>query len=416
MKKYIVIGAGISGLSVANMLQERGEEVVVYERDSRPGGMIKCDIAKGCLFHRTGGHVFNTKRKDVSDWFWSIFNKEKDFKKINRNSVVAFEEQNIIPYPIENHIYCFDLDVQKSIITDLLQLSRGHTTPITFEDFLKFRFGETLYKYYFQPYNYKIWKKDLSKIPISWLEGKLPMPTVEEIIYNNINHIEERKFVHSTFYYPNKGGSQFIAERLSKNLSIKYNSPVSNIEKKNKKLYVNGEECDKVIFSGNIKMLPEILHLNCFTKEIDSLEAHGTTSVFCEIDKNPYSWVYLPNRKHDSHRIICTGNFSENNNNNNMMTATVEFTDYLSKEIIEDNLKKILLHPKYITHNYEKYTYPIQNAQTRELITAIKAKLSKSEIYLVGRFAEWEYFNMDMAIGSAMDLVKELYLYNSILI
>ena len=63
MKKYIVIGAGISGLSVANMLQERGEEVVVYERDSRPGGMIKCDIAKGCLFHRTGGHVFNTKEK-----------------------------------------------------------------------------------------------------------------------------------------------------------------------------------------------------------------------------------------------------------------------------------------------------------------------------------------------------------------
>ena len=408
MKKYIVIGAGISGLAVANLLQERGEEVVVFERESRPGGMIKCDIVNGCLFHRTGGHVFNTKRKDVYDWFWSFFDKEKDFKMIDRNSVVAFDEKTIIPYPIENHIYCFDSDVQKSILTDLLKISRGHHIPNNFEDFLKYRFGETLYKYYFQPYNYKIWKKDLTKVPLSWLEGKLPMPTVEEILFNNINHIEERTFVHSSFYYPQKGGSQFIADRLSNNLIIKYDSPVRSIEKKNNKLYVNGEECDRVIYSGNIKLLPEILHMNYFTKEIESLEAHGTTSVFCEIDNNPFSWVYLPNRNHDSHRIICTGNFSENNNDNNMMTATVEFTDYLSIDKIEYNLNKILLNPRYITHNYEKYTYPIQDRNTRDLITAIKTKLSEFGIYLVGRFAEWEYFNMDVAIGAAMDLVKKL--------
>ena len=53
MGKYIVIGAGMSGLATANLLKEGGDEVVIYERNSRPGGMIKCDIVDGCLFHRT---------------------------------------------------------------------------------------------------------------------------------------------------------------------------------------------------------------------------------------------------------------------------------------------------------------------------------------------------------------------------
>ena len=62
--KYAIIGGGISGLSIANLL-EKDHEVTIFESDSRPGGMIKCDIINGSLFHRTGGHVFNTKRQDV---------------------------------------------------------------------------------------------------------------------------------------------------------------------------------------------------------------------------------------------------------------------------------------------------------------------------------------------------------------
>lgn len=41
--KYAVIGGGISGLSIANLLKDNNE-VVVFESESRPGGMIKCDV------------------------------------------------------------------------------------------------------------------------------------------------------------------------------------------------------------------------------------------------------------------------------------------------------------------------------------------------------------------------------------
>lgn len=409
MKKYIVIGAGMAGLATARLLQERGNEVVVYERDGRPGGMIKCDIVDGCLFHRTGGHVFNTRRRDVMDWFWKHFDKEKAFIETLRNSAVIFDGGLTVPYPVENHVYCFDAGIQQSFIRDLLTIANGPDQPANFEEFLRGRFGKTLYDLYFQPYNYKIWRRDLSTVPLSWLEGKLPMPSVEEMIYNNMNHVEERRFVHSSFFYPVKGGSQFLADRLSEKLSIKYDTPVDRIERTGDKLAVNGEACDRVVFCGNVKMLPRMWQMDSFVKDIEALEAHGTTAVFCRIDPNPYSWVYLPDRAHEAHRIICTGNFSAGNNADGRMTATVEFTDFISKEAILDNLSRVPFHPKYLTHHYEEYTYPIQDRGTRNMIAALKARLAEDGIYLVGRFAEWEYCNMDIAIGAALDLVKVLH-------
>ena len=90
------------------------------------------------------------------------------------------------------------------------------------------------------------------------------------------------------------------------------------------------------------------------------------------------------------------------------MTATVEFTDAIAKDAIIDQLAHVSFHPRYLTHNYEEYTYPIQDKHTRELMAALKAQLSIEGIYLVGRFAEWDYCNMDVAIGSAMDLVNAI--------
>lgn len=411
--KYIVIGAGISGLAIANMLQESGNEVTVFEKDTRPGGMIKCDRVEGSLFHRTGGHVFNTKYQEVLDWFWKHFNKNNDFTKTYRNSSIVMEDRKLVPYPIENHVYYYDEQIQKSFIKDLLDITKsGEQHPNNFEDFLKCRFGETLYKIYFQPYNYKIWRRDLTGVPLSWLEGKLPMPTVEDMIFNNINHIEEHTFVHSSFFYAKNGGSQFIADTLSKDLNVIYNIPVNKIEKFGNKWKVNDKSADRIIFTGNIKQLPEIIssqiNIEPFINGINSLEAHGTTTVFCEIEKNPYSWLYMPSKEYRSHRIICTGNFSETNNANDKMTASIEFTDYITKESILIDLEKIPYSPKYLTHHYEKYTYPIQNMSTRKMIKQLKQLLETKNIYILGRFAEWEYYNMDTSIKAAMDLKFKL--------
>lgn len=87
--RIAIIGAGISGLSVGQLLRER-HEVTLFESENRPGGMIKCDRVNGHLFHRTGGHVFNTRRQEVID-FWSFFSRDNEFIKADRKSGVSMD-------------------------------------------------------------------------------------------------------------------------------------------------------------------------------------------------------------------------------------------------------------------------------------------------------------------------------------
>lgn len=414
LQKIAIIGGGISGLTMANLL--KGYNVTIFEKEEVAGGLIRCKRIEGSLYHICGGHVFNSKRQDVLDWFWNHFNRDKEFSKADRNSVVYIDNETIVPYPIENHMYLFNESVQKSFISDLVKMAKNENVqPTNFEEFLANRFGQTLYQLYFKPYNEKIWRRDLKHVPLTWLEGKLPMPTIEEMIYNNINQVKEKEFVHSSFWYEKENGSQFIANRLSQGLNIKYNAEIHDITLKDDKWIVDGECFDSVVFCGNIKDLPQILKgvsMEKFNKDIDALEYHGTTSVFCEIEKNPFSWIYLPDQSHLSHRIICTGNFAESNNADGKMTATIEFTDYISEEDIKENLKKIPLHPKYLAHHYNKYTYPIQDIHTKDLITQLKQYLSGFNFFFTGRFADWEYYNMDVAMGAAMDLCKKQFSYS----
>jgi protoporphyrinogen oxidase len=409
MKKIAVIGSGISGLSIAHCLKDR-YNITIFESASKPGGLIKCECVDGNLYHTVGGHVFNSKRQDVLNWFWSFFDREKEFVKATRNASVVLSGKHIA-YPVENHIYEMNDILQKKIIEDLFTLAINRDSiSNNFEDFLKSRFGNTLYEIYFKPYNQKIWKQDLSTIPLDWLEGKLPMPTVEEIVYNNFRREKETQMVHSSFYYAKINGSQFIADRLAENLNIIYNTEIKHINRNEVNWIVNDETFDVIVYTGNVKNLPDIFSMEIipdFTPELKNLTYHGTTSVLCAIEKNPYSWIYMPDDRHLSHRIICTGNFSVNNNASDTTSATVEFTDYLDKNAILDNLNRIPFSPQYITHQYTQCTYPVQTANTRITVGKIKDILEKQNIYLLGRFAEWEYYNMDAAMGAAIDLSKK---------
>lgn len=424
MKKIAIIGAGISGLCAAHCLKEK-YDVTVFEKDDRPGGLIKCQRINGSLFHTCGGHVFNSKRQDVLDWFWGKFVREEEFAKAERNSCVFLDSpvEQVVPYPIENHMYYFDERTQNQFYADLDEIDRvkGCKADLSdysnFGDFLRWRFGKTLYQIYFEPYNKKVWRRDLSSVPMDWMEGKLPMPTTQEIRDNNANKVEEKTFVHSSFWYEKMNGSQYIADRLAEGINIKYGCDISSMCycPVSDSWTVLGEEFDKIIFCGNIKGLIRSIkgvELGQFTKDVDALQYHGTTAVFCEIDKNPYSWIYQPSSNHESHRIICTGNFAGSNNGAstppNRMTATIEFTDEVGLEQILANLKKIPYHPKYLAHKYNQYTYPIQDANTRSLIRQIKQTLASRNFFFTGRFADWEYYNMDVAMGAAMDLCKKI--------
>lgn len=409
MKRIAVIGGGVAGLTVAKNLANA--DVVVFEKESTPGGLIRCKRVNGSLFHICGGHVFNSKNEKVLNWFWSIFNKERDFVKAKRKSAVCLEDGSFVDYPIENHVYQLPPTIQESFYRDVNEMIRS-TRPDgeNFEDFLLNRFGRTLFDLYFKPYNDKVWRRNLKDVPLSWLAGKLPMPTPQEMLSANRDRVEEQQFVHSSFYYEKVGGSQFLADALARGVDVRYDSEVRMVSMSSGNLMVNGLPFDAVVFCGNLKDLPRMLVElpSTFVDEIEKLEYHGTTAVFCETDPVPYSWFYQPSRKHQSHRFICTGNFSSSNNAPGKMTCTVEFTDEVGQDEINEQLCQMPFHPRCIGRHYSKFSYPIQHPNTRQVVAKLKNFLRSKNIFLSGRFAEWEYFNMDAAMESSLKLCETL--------
>lgn len=413
--KVAVVGAGISGLSIANVLSEKKYDVTVFESSSKVGGLVKCDIVDGVLFHRVGGHVFNTKNKEVNDWFWNKFNRDSEFLSAERNAKIHILNKTV-GYPIESYLHQLPQEVTTKIISDFLTIAKSDTLKSEdFDSFLRTNFGKTLYELYFRPYNAKIWNVPLDSIPLPWLDGKLPMPRLLETLLSNIYRNSENEMVHSTFFYPKTGGSQFIADKLARTLKIHLSSPIKELKIiKGSGILIEEQYFDHLIYSGDVRMLPSMLKgIQIDTQLIESitkLRSNGTSNVLCEIDKTTLSWQYLPEEDIAAHRIIYTGNFSgSNNGEKKRLTCTIEFSGIHSEEFIMNHLKKIPGNPTPIAFNVEKKSYVIQNHSTRADIAKFKDVLNKYNISLLGRFAEWEYYNMDKAIEAAFILSDEKF-------
>src|SRR5690554_145689 len=407
-----VIGAGISGLAAANLLKEKGIGAVVYESKAEPGGLIRCTTEKGNLFHRVGGHVFNTKNAQVNEWFWNKFNKEREFIRADRNAKIWMDGKQI-GYPIENHIYQLPDQYIPQIIKEILEIFKSSRKSSNFGEFLQNNFGKTLYELYFKPYNIKIWKYNLSEVPLPWLDGKLPMPDAKDLLQKNITREGDKEMVHNHFFYPQKNGSSFIANRLAKHLNIQYNCSINSIEQTAKGWRINNKNYTHVIYTGDVRELNKKIDtqnatIKQQTAAVTDLPSNGTSNVLCFIDSGDLSWLYIPSPELQCHRIIYTGNFSAHNNTGSRPTCTIEFSGKVSEEEIKKQIKHLPGNPSPIAFNYEPNSYVIQRHDTREKITKLQNSLNAQNFYLVGRFAEWEYYNMDMAIASAIATINKL--------
>lgn len=418
----IVIGTGISGLSVSKMLGTN-YNVKVLEKADKIGGLIKCARIDGNLFHLVGGHVFNSKKQEVLDWFWNNFDRDTEFLKAIRNAKILMGGE-VIGYPIENFIYQLPDDLIKKIVKDLLQIAKQDINPQhsdNFELFLKQSFGQTLYDTYFGPYNTKIWNTDLKDVPLEWLEGKLPMPNIEDTLLSNILKKEEAGMVHATFYYPVRNGSQFIIDRIATGLDITTSYTVSSIKHEGSKVVVNDGDymADTLVYCGDVRQLYSIVKIKddklmMALNNIQKVKSNGTSNVLCETDANDISWLYLPENKFKAHRIIYTGNFSDTNNEGtDRRTCVVEFSGKHHRELMIKELALLPGNLKPLAFNYEPNSYIIHNKTTKKDLENVKATLKIYNIHLLGRFAEWEYYNMDKCIESAMELSSQLNLVSN---
>jgi protoporphyrinogen oxidase len=403
--RICIIGAGITGLTIGRLLS-KDHDVSIYEKSKKIGGIARTKDVAGSAYHIVGGHCFNSKNQDVMDFVFKHILPEKEWHKVKRVAKINFHNK-FIPYPIEfsiREIADFNEELAFNITKDFLAAKDKHVDNLA--DWFKEKFGKTLADEYFIPYNRKIWAMEPSEMNHSWIDGKLPLPNKSEFFKALIKENEDT-MPHGTFFYPNSNNQNTFIEAMAKGLNVITNFNIKSIGKIEEKWIINDElEYDLVISTIPLNILPLIIKKT----PVDILEAtsklkyNKVTNMLWKTKPINATWSYYPSSSTIFHRHIHIGNFFKPVQN---LTITESIGEHTYKEMAEHGKKfDYLLEP--LDFNISDYAYVVYDQNYSKATSEIKKYLDKIGIHTIGRFGEWEYYNMDICIESAMNLAKKL--------
>lgn len=406
--KIGIVGAGISGLSIARLLSPHFD-IEVLEKQPVIGGIARTSNVNGATYHLTGGHCFNSKHQDVLDFVFGQILPKSEWNFIERKAKVnlcGFEVQ----YPIEyatKEIFSHNALLAQQIIEDFFR--KKDAMPVeNMEDWFRKNFGNTLTDIYFKPYNEKIWKKGLSDITPDWIHEKMPVPSQSS--FTKSLFIEQADGMpHQSFYYPKSNNQNTLIERLAKDLNIKLNFEVKaiNFTSKGKWLINNNKEYDLVISTLPLNILPKLIY-GCPQNVLEAaskLKYNKLTTLFCEAKPCEKTWTYIADPKRLAHRYIHIGNFFRPIKNYTIVEATGEHSYHdMLKDIEKDSF---LIKP--LDYHVSDHAYVVYDANYKKSVKEIKQYLSSINLHTLGRFGEWEYYNMDICIKKSIDLASVIH-------
>lgn len=403
--KICIIGAGITGLTAGKLLSE-SHDVTIYEKEQNIGGIARTKSLDGITYHTVGGHCLNSKNKAVMDLiFDEVLPKEK-WHHVKRDAKINFHN-HFVSYPIEfsiKEIVKFDEDLAFNITRDFISSEDKDADNLA--DWFKEKFGETLAREYFIPYNRKIWQMEPSEMSHLWIDGKLPMPNKKDFFKALIDDNEDT-MPHSTFFYPNSNNQNTFIEALGEGSNIVTNFKVTSINKVEGKWIINDKyEYDLVINTMPLNVLPLVVKdtPDEIINEAKKLKYNKVTNVLWKTKPQEYTWSYYPSSETIFHRHIHIGNFFDPKTN---YTITEAMGEHSYDEMIEYGKKfDYLIEP--LDYNLSDYAYVVYDQNYSYATNKIKKYLDNMGIYTVGRFGEWEYYNMDICMESVFKLVAKI--------
>jgi len=166
IRRVAIIGAGLTGCTVAWRLAQEGIESVLLERASVPGGLIRSEHMNGVLYEPHGSHIFHTEDEEV----WRLANSMTPFRPY-RHRVDIVVEGKVLNWPI----LLSDIDAQsrsEEIKTQLQEREAidpdARAQAANFEEWCLELMGPILYERYIKPYTEKQWGRPARTLSATW--------------------------------------------------------------------------------------------------------------------------------------------------------------------------------------------------------------------------------------------------------
>jgi UDP-galactopyranose mutase len=165
-RRVLVVGAGLTGATVARSLADGGWTVVVHEALGEPGGLIRSSTMEGVVFEPHGSHIFHTNDREV----WEYVNRFVPFNDY-RHEVKIMIEGKLLHWPISVD------DIAEQSCSDQIRRELAERANVdaddravaaNFEEWCLELMGPTLYARYVYPYTKKQWGREPRGLRASW--------------------------------------------------------------------------------------------------------------------------------------------------------------------------------------------------------------------------------------------------------
>jgi UDP-galactopyranose mutase len=419
VKKNVIIGAGLTGLSAAYHLKDN---YALYEQDSFPGGLASSEKVKGFIFDKAG-HILHFQREYIK----KLLDQIKNGSILNKHKRLSwvFSKNTYTRYPFQVNTYKLPPSVVKDCLVKMHQVQsdlRIKRSADNLKDWILENFGEGIARHFMFPYNKKLWKVPLKSIGIDWVDKFIPKAQFDSVVRGAISDFKKSFGYNKVFYYPKFGGIQTVSDAFFNKVRDKvyFGKKIVKIDLKRKTLVFSDGEKIKFRRIISTMPLPELIKVMKYVPakikaKINNLRYVSVFNLNLGIDRDNISdkhWIYFPERKYIFYRVGFFSNFSKKvcPEKKSSLYAEVSYTadkplkysqPELKERIIKDlNKAGILKKNETIVaeKSYNiKYAYPISDKN--QSLDAIDEFLKFYDLYSIGRYGSWRYMSMEECVA-----------------
>ena len=311
--KITIIGAGVAGSVLSDVLSDMGHETLIIEKSKLPGGMCKSYYKDGFTYEY-GPHILANHHSTSLAKNYIL----KKLDVVNTKLTSASYLRNSITYYPPSIYSAKSVGLYEKVKNELNKLPANPEMK-NFETYLISKVGPTLYKNFFKNFTEKFWKINPKNLSSEWaLVRKLGSSVYDKKMFFNDKWCS----------YPKKDWNELFTNCL-KNKKVLYDLEIKKISLKKNLIITSGNETinyDFLISTLNIDELHnfkfgklDYAGYEIKTKVIEKSKAQ-------KLDGKYISMLYFPEKKFKHCRITNYGSFQQKKSfpYNNKTILTIE--------------------------------------------------------------------------------------------
>lgn len=427
-KRIVIIGAGLTGLTLARELQNKKLDYIIFEKEEEAGGLCRTKKINNFIFD-FDGHLLHFKNHSAFNLIKSLL--KNNMIKHKRNAFVYFEGK-YIPYPFQANLYGLPLSVKNECLLGFINAKKSGEINKNNDSFLSWinnTFGNEIAKHFMIPYNHKFWTIPLKNMTCEWLNSYIPVPSLTQVIAGAIKKNSQEYGYNAVFWYPKTGGINCVPQALGRGLKhIKTNSPVIEINLLKKQIKTARGNTEKFDYLVSTMPLPELSHLikdipPMIRTAFNKLRWNSIFNLNIGVDRKTglenKHWVYFPQKNISFFRVGFYHNFSYSVVPKGKMSLYAEAAlpgdSLINKPELANSIKKDLQKIGILCKNDKicaqdeneiKYGYPVYDYNYSASRKIIFNFLKKNGVISCGRYGAWKYMSMEDAICEGLNVSK----------